>query len=151
MLPSETTSYTMPTIILTITFLFSMTNIFGQSEAPKLKLSHLTGNFYIYTTYNTYEGNKTPANGMFVITDQGVVLLDTPWDTTQFQLLLDSIKLNHHKNVMMYIATHWHPDRTGGLEYYKVLKTFHKTGQKTEKEKPHYITDTLLSLLYFDL
>jgi len=109
------------TIILTITFLFALTNIFGQPDAPKLKLSHLTGDFYIYTTYNTYEGNKIPANGMYLVTNKGVVLFDTPWDTTQFQPLLDSIKLNHNKNVTMCIATHWHPDRTAGLEYYKKL------------------------------
>ena len=48
----------MKEIIFTIAFLFSLTNIFGQSNEPKLKISHLTGDFYIYTTYNTYEGNN---------------------------------------------------------------------------------------------
>lgn len=116
----------MRTILLTITFLFSLTNIFGQTEEPKLKISHLTGDFYIYTTYNTYEGNMVPANGMYLVTNNGVVLFDTPWDTTQFQPLLDSIKLKHNKDVTMCIATHWHGDRTGGLEYYKQkgIKTY---------------------------
>jgi metallo-beta-lactamase class B len=112
--------------ILIISFLFLLTNIFGQQEAPKLKISHLTSGFYIYTTYNTYEGSKTPANGMYILTDNGVVLLDTPWDTTQFQPLLDSIQQRHHKNVTICIATHWHSDRTEGLEYYKQqgIKTY---------------------------
>ena len=106
-------------IILTITFIFTLTNIFGQTKEAKLKISHLTGDFYIYTTYNTYEGNQIPANGMYLLTNNGVVLFDTPWDTTQFQPLLDSIKLRHNKNVTMCILTHWHSDRTEGLEYYK--------------------------------
>ena len=116
----------MRTIILTTTFLFLQTKIFGQKEEPKLKISYLTSDFYIYTTYNTYEGSKIPANGMYLLTDNGVVLFDTPWDTTQFQPLLDSIKLKHNKNVTMCIATHWHGDRTEGLEYYKRqgLKTY---------------------------
>ena len=109
----------MRTLILTMTFVFSLANIFGQTEKLKLKISHLTGDFYIYTTYNTYEGNQTPANGMYLLTDVGVVLFDTPWDTTQFQPLLDSIKFRHEKNVTMCIATHWHSDKTEGLEYYK--------------------------------
>lgn len=100
-------------------FFLSLPATFGQKQHPDLKISHLTGSFYIYTTYNTYEGNKIPANGMYLVTNKGVVLLDTPWDTTQFQPLLDSIKIKHNKSVTICIATHWHSDRTEGLEYYK--------------------------------
>lgn len=116
----------MQAIILTIIFIFSLTNIFGQTEEVKLKISHLTGDFYIYTTYNIYEGSRIPANGMYLLTNNGVVLFDTPWDTTQFQPLLDSIKLKHQKDVTLCIATHWHSDRTEGLEYYKQkgIKTY---------------------------
>ena len=109
----------MRTIILTIAFIFSLTRIFGQAEEAKLKISHLTGDFYIYTTYNTYEESKVPANGMYLVTNNGVVMFDTPWDTTQFQPLLDSIKLKHNKRVVMCFATHWHSDKTAGLEYYR--------------------------------
>ena len=113
-------------IILIITFVFSLSNIFGQTEKAKLKISHLTGEFYIYTTYSTYEGEQVPANGMYLVTNNGIVLFDTPWDTTQFQPLLDSIKLRHNKNIELCIATHWHSDRTEGLEYYKQkgIKTY---------------------------
>lgn len=113
-------------IILTTTLVFSLSNIFGQTKKTKLQISHLTGDFYIYTTYNTYEGSQIPANGMYLFTNNGVVLFDTPWDTTQFQPLLDSIKLKHRQNVIMCIATHWHSDRTDGLEYYKQkgIKTY---------------------------
>jgi len=123
----------MRTLILTIIFLFSLTKVFGQTQEPKLKISHLIGDFYIYTTYNTYEGNLIPANGMYLLTSNGVVLFDTPWDTTQFQPLLDSIKLKHNKNVKICIATHWHSDRTEGLEYYKKqgIKTY--TTKQTDK------------------
>ncbi len=116
----------MRTILLTIALIFSLTHIFGQAESAKLKISHLTGDFYIYTTYNTYQESKVPANGMYVVTNDGVVMFDTPWDTTQFQPLLDSIKVLHNKSVVMCFATHWHSDKTAGLEYYrhKGIKTY---------------------------
>ncbi len=116
----------MRTIILTIAFTFTLTRIFGQAEEAKLKISHLTGDFYIYTTYNTYEESQVPANGMYLVTNNGVVMFDTPWDTTQFQPLLDSIKLKHNKSVVMCFATHWHSDKTAGLEYYRQqgIKTY---------------------------
>ena len=111
---------------LTIILVFSLLNVFGQSGEAKLKITHLTGDFYIYTTYNIYEGSRLPSNGMYLITNNGVVLFDCPWDTTQFQPLLDSIKLKHNKEVAYCFATHWHSDRTEGLEYYKQkrIKTY---------------------------
>ena len=116
----------MRTIILTTAFVFFLTHIFGQAENAKLKISSLTGDFYIYTTYNTYQESQVPANGMYLVTNDGVVMFDTPWDTTQFQPLLDSIKLKHNKNVVMCFATHWHSDKTAGLEYYRQqgIKTY---------------------------
>jgi metallo-beta-lactamase class B len=111
---------------LTLAFIFSLNNLFAQAEKEKLKITHLTGNFYIYTTYNTYQESQVPANGMYLVTDNGVVMFDTPWDTTQFQPLLDSIKLKHNQRVIMCFATHWHSDKTAGLEYYRQqgIKTY---------------------------
>ena len=113
-------------IIITTALIFSLTNIFGQAEKAKLEISHLTGDFYIYTTYNTYQEYQVPANGMYLVTNYGVVMFDTPWDTTQFQPLLDSIKIRHNKTVAICFATHWHSDKTAGLEYYKQhgIKTY---------------------------
>jgi metallo-beta-lactamase class B len=109
----------MRTIFLTLICIFSLTNVFAQTDNAKLKITHLTGDFYVYTTYNTYENSQVPANGMYLVTNSGVVMFDTPWDTTQFQPLLDSIQLKHNKTVVLCFATHWHSDKTAGLEYYR--------------------------------
>jgi metallo-beta-lactamase class B len=136
----------MQTIILTIAFIFSQSPVFGQAEKAKLKISHLTGDFYIYTTYNIYEGSQIPANGMYLVTQKGVILFDTPWDTTQFQPLLDSIKVKHNKKVVLCFATHWHSDKTAGLEYYRQLgiKTFttvltDELSKKNDKKRAEYL------------
>ena len=103
------------------TFLFFLGNVEAQYASGSLVISHLTGDFYIYTTFNYYKGKPVPANGMYLLTNKGTVLFDSPWDTTQFQPLLDSIRIRHHQEVVMCIATHFHEDRTGGLEYYRQL------------------------------
>ena len=145
----------MRSITLTLSFIFSLTTIFGQTEEVKLKISHLTGEFYIYTTYSTYEGNPVPANGMYFVTDDGIVLFDTPWDTTQFQPLLDSILLRYNKNVLLCIATHWHSDRTEGLEYYKQrgIKTYttvltDELSKKNNKKRAEFLIadDTIFNV-----
>jgi metallo-beta-lactamase class B len=115
-------------LIALILFLFSNSTC-AQSTHASLKISHLTDDFYIFTTYNEYKGAQIPSNSMYMVTDKGVVLFDTPWDTTQFQPLLDSIEARHHKPVILCIATHFHDDKTAGLGYYrrKGIKTYTTT------------------------
>lgn len=108
------------------------TSISAQAD-KKLLIEHLSGNFYVYTTYNTYQDSKVRANGVYLVTKKGVVLFDTPWDTTQFQPLLDSIQFRHNKKVIMAFATHWHSDKTAGLEYYKQLGIKTYTTQFTDE------------------
>lgn len=92
---------------------------------------------------------------MYLVTEQGVVLFDTPWDSTQFQPLLDSIENRHHKKVILCIATHYHEDRTAGLAYFKQkdIKTY--TSKRTydlcvannEKQSEFYFTkDTVFTV-----
>jgi len=109
-----------------ILFLLLLPNVFGQNKNSLLQISHLTGDFYVYKTFHDYKGTLIAANAMYLVTDKGVVLFDAPWDKTQFQPLLDSIKARHHKDVLMYFATHSHEDRSGGLEFYrqKGIKTY---------------------------
>lgn len=109
-----------------ILFLAILSNSFGQSKNSPLQISHLTGDFYVYRTFHDYNGTMISANALYLVTDKGVVLFDAPWDQTQFQPLLDSIKAKHNKKVVMCFATHSHDDRAGGLDFYrqKGVKTY---------------------------
>jgi metallo-beta-lactamase class B len=104
--------------LIILSFFFSCAYSTVAQPRPALEITHLTDNFYIYKTYNLYQGNYTSANAMYLITNKGAVLFDTPWDETQFQPLLDSIEHKHHKKVIMIIATHSHEDRAGGFDFY---------------------------------
>lgn len=116
-----------------IGYLFLLGFFLGNVSAQDLAISRLTGDFYIYTTYNNYKGTPFPSNGMYLVTDGGVVLIDTPWNPTQFQPLLDSIEKRHHKKAVICIATHSHDDRTAGLEYFKSKGIGTYSSQLTQK------------------
>lgn len=91
-----------------------------SSRAQKLEIKPLTGNYYIYTTWQPLDGGDLyPANGMYVITSEGALLMDAPWDTTQLAPPADSIRARHGKEIIFCLATHFHADRTNGLEYYE--------------------------------
>jgi glyoxylase-like metal-dependent hydrolase (beta-lactamase superfamily II) len=85
--------------------------------SPTLQLYPLTGDFTVFITWKPLNGTPFPSNGMYLVTTAGVVLFDSPWDTTQFQPLLDSIYSRHHKKVIMSISTHFHDDRTIGIDF----------------------------------
>jgi len=123
----------MRTTAAILLLLFFVNGTYAQNGRSKLQITQLTGDFYVFTTFNSYKGTLVPANGMYLVTNDGVMMFDTPWDTTQFQPLLDSIKIRHRKNVVACIATHFHEDRTGGLQYYsqRGIKTY--TTTKTDE------------------
>lgn len=123
---NDQASTTMRTLFFILT-LFICGKASGQSGGQNLIITPLTKDFYIYTTFgDPGDGSRYPANGMYLVTNEGAVIFDSPWDTTQFQPLLDSIQARHHQKVIMCIATHFHSDRTAGLNYYKQkgIKTY---------------------------
>jgi metallo-beta-lactamase class B len=107
-------------------------SFYSGAQNEKLKICPLTGDYYIFTTYRTFKGAPASSNGLYLVTDSGVVMIDTPWDTTQFQPLLDSIQARHRKKVVLCIATHSHEDRTGGLEFLKQQGVRTYTSRQTD-------------------
>jgi len=141
-------------ITLTIFSLLGMTVYSQNQTTDKLKISHLIGDYYIFTSYKPINGNPFPSNGMYCVTNDGVVMFDTPWDTSLFQVLLDSIVYRHDKKVVVCIATHFHDDRTAGLEYfnskgiktYSSKQTFDLCKEHNEKQAKYYFTkDTVFT------
>lgn len=129
--------------------------LYAQGNEQGLVVSRLTGDFYVYTTYKPFNGKPFPSNSMYLVTGQGVVMFDTPWDTAQFQPLLDSIEKKHNRKVVMCIATHSHDDRTAGLGFLKEkgVKTYsseltRKLCEEHNEEQAQYVftKDTLFTV-----
>lgn len=123
----------MTKIYFVLSFLIFSLFAFGQAIQAPLTISHLTGDFYIYTTYKAFEDATFPANGMYIVEEEGIVMIDGPWDSTQLHPLLDSISRRHEKPIIMCIATHYHDDRTGSFEELSAneIKTY--SSKQTQK------------------
>lgn len=135
-------------IIILACVLFPLA-VWAQEEA--LTITPLTGDFYIYTTYKLINGAPFPSNSMYVVTDSGVVLIDTPWDVAQTYPLLDSIQRRHGRRVVLCLVTHSHDDRTSGLDIlrkegvrtYSTTKTLQLCKEKGDKQAEFYfVKDT---------
>lgn len=106
--------------------------LYAQTPVGKLEITPLQGDFYVFTTYQKLRNIAFPANGLYLVTQKGIVMIDTPWDSTQFQPLLEAIEQKHKKEVIICIATHFHEDRTGGFAHFRRqgIQTF--ASQKTD-------------------
>lgn len=141
--------YFVPVLGIVICTIFGQCITLAQSRENNVKIEHITGDFYVYTTYKNINGIPFPSNSVYIVTNKGVVLFDTPWDTTQCQPLLDSIYNRHQKKVIMCIVTHFHDDRTAGLEYFKSKgiktlsskQTYMLCKKRNEKSAEYYFTD----------
>jgi metallo-beta-lactamase class B len=110
-----------------IFWLMAASQAFAQKQEPKISITPLTKNYYVCTSYG-YPGDDAelfPSNSLFVVTDAGIILIDTPWGEDQTQQLIDTLYKTYHKKIVLCIATHFHDDRVIGFD---VLR---KQGTKT--------------------
>jgi metallo-beta-lactamase class B len=147
--------HTMKTGILLFVFLF----LFGQSNAQQAEgrmiISQLQANFYIVTTFKPIDGKPFPSNSMYVVTDGGVLLIDTPWNENEVLPLLDSIWKRHGQKVVLCVVTHAHADKTAGLDIlkkigiptYSSLQTHAFALEKSEKQAAFcFLKDTTFQI-----
>lgn len=98
-------------------FLPGMSILAGQS--PGLQVTALSREVFVYTTWKDVGGAPFPSNSLYVLTDSGAILIDTPWDTNQCRPLADHIRRHHGMEIALVIATHFHDDRTGGFPFFR--------------------------------
>jgi metallo-beta-lactamase class B len=104
---------------------------FSQTRSFKITTSHLVDNIYVHTSYGLLSDGKNvfPANGLYIVSEAGIVLVDTPWDEDQTEQLVNMLQKKYQKKIIYCISTHFHADRTGGVNVLKRhgIKTFCST------------------------
>ncbi|MFZ5354544.1 MAG: subclass B1 metallo-beta-lactamase [Bacillota bacterium] len=88
----------------------------GAEDSEYAELHKVKDNIWVHTTYRNYKGARTPSNGLVVITSEGLVLIDTPWNNGQTKMLLKLAESKFKKKFIMAIITHAHDDRIGGID-----------------------------------
>lgn len=119
--------------LLLLILIFKISFSYSQEEKKNIKITHLTGNFYVHTSFKLLNNVPFPSNGLFAITEQGVYLFDTPWDEEQTVQLTDSIEKRFHKKIILCVVTHSHDDRTAGLDVLKKYGVRTYSSEMTKK------------------
>lgn len=92
---------------------------FGQIKP--IEIDPINNNLFVYQTFNTFQNVDYNANGMYLVTDEGIILFDVPWQKSQYQTLNDLLFQKHKLPVIAVFATHSHDDRAGDLSFYNNL------------------------------
>jgi len=123
--------------ILAVLFMF-LINLFNAQVRNFVIEPPLSSNLYLYKTFGVFGGKEYSTNALYLITKKGVVLFDVPWQKSQYQSLMDTIKKRHNLPVIAVFATHSHADRAGDLSFYnnKGISTYatSKTNELLKKE-----------------
>jgi metallo-beta-lactamase class B len=111
----------MTRILTALVFSFLFTAIARAQSTPKPRaiVTPLADRVSVHVTYGEYQKNFIPSNGLIIRTDEGVVLVDTGWDTKDntdnTRQLLNWIADSLQQPVRLCIVTHAHEDRVGGI------------------------------------
>ncbi len=82
-----------------------------------LWLGRLTPSVWLYTSTYPLDGvGYYPANGAIVVDGKEALLIDAAWNPQTTRALLDAWAVRGPAPVTRAIATHFHNDRTGGIE-----------------------------------
>lgn len=111
----------------------------GEEGTNYVELKRINDAVWVHTTYATFQGNKYPANGMVVVTKEGIVLVDTPWTNQQTKELIELCSAVFKREFTLAIVTHVHNDNMGGIstlldEKIKVVST-NETVEEAKKNK----------------
>lgn len=88
-----------------------------RPTANDVILTKLKKGVYLHTTYQQFEVHFYPANGLVYLTDEGAILIDTPWNDSQTKKLVELVRHKFKKEIKLAIATHYHHDNMGGVGY----------------------------------
>lgn len=106
-------------ILLLAAILFQLPVWAQPAPKPNLLVTPLNKQVYVHTTYGVYQNSPVPSNGLIINTGEGVVLVDTGWDsdgnTDNTRQLLQWVADSLRQRVRLCIVTHAHDDRVGGI------------------------------------
>lgn len=84
--------------------------------AQSVWVAQLTPEVWLYTVTHPVGGYVYPANGLIVTTADGGVLIDTGWTPEHAVTLTQWAAQERNVKIDLAVATHFHDDRTGGVD-----------------------------------
>lgn len=89
--------------------------------APTVWVAQIAPHVWLHTTTHPIGGFVYPANGLILTREGDALLIDTGWTPEQARVLAGWIASDLKARISLAVATHYHSDRTGGVDALKAL------------------------------
>lgn len=123
-----------------------------------IEVKSINDHLFIYTSYVDYNGHKIGANGLILDGGEKVIAVDATWNDEQTNRVIKWVKESINKPIDIFIVTHAHDDRIGGINTVKAQGIKTVSGLKTAEIAknssltiPDYTFETDTTLVYRDL
>jgi metallo-beta-lactamase class B len=90
---------------------------YGETNETIVELSKVNNSVWVHTSYYEVDGALVPSNGLVVVTDNGLVLIDTTRTEKQMISLDKLVHQSFNADFKEAIITRAHPDSLGGASY----------------------------------
>ena len=85
-------------------------------DLDQVELTQIADDVWIHTSYRDLpEYGVFPSNGLIVVSDDAIVVVDTAWGVGPTENLLVAIEQRWGRSPSAFIVTHGHDDRVGGI------------------------------------
>lgn len=91
----------------------------ASADDTTIEMRAIQPGVWVHTSYNTFEGVRYPSNGLIVREGDHLVLLDPAWGAAATRVLLARIRGEIGLPVTRALASHFHGDRTDGVNELK--------------------------------
>ncbi|MBB6523829.1 subclass B1 metallo-beta-lactamase [Pseudoteredinibacter isoporae] len=96
---------------------------FGHAASAKsdavykdIEFTRLSDRVWMHTSYKTVgKWGRVPANGLIVLGEERVTLVDTAWDNEQTEFILEWTQNKLKRDITHAVFTHAHSDKMGGV------------------------------------
>lgn len=121
----------------------------SDSDSNTIEWIKIKESVWIHKSFGSFDGKTYPSNGLVVLANKGVVVIDTPWTIAQTEELIQSIQSKFQKEILFLVVTHAHDDRMVGVPSFQkrnipVYST--KQTAKIAKEKGYGVPSPILDI-----
>ena len=136
--------------LLTLVLVFMSFAAKAKQQYPQivinsdLRVQQLSANVWLHISYQDYGGVPFPANGLFIVQDDGIVIVDTPWGDASARALVEWFSKQFKVPLKALFASHFHNDSLSGLALFNSMQVPVYVNPKTwtlvAEEKRSYLT-----------
>ena len=94
---------------------------YGETNETIVELTKINNNVWVHTSYYEDNGSLISSNGLVVLTEKNIILINTPWTEQQMESLDKLVHKEFNGGFELAVITHADLYRMGGTKYLKKL------------------------------